>query len=70
MNQELPRAVLWDMDGTLVDTEPYWFLAQRELLGRYSIAWTQEQAHALVGSALPDSAAFSSSSGFRCLPTS
>ncbi|QRQ77118.1 HAD family hydrolase [Glutamicibacter protophormiae] len=58
MKQKLPSAVLWDMDGTLVDTEPYWFLAQRELLGRYSIKWTQEQAHALVGSALPDSAAF------------
>ena len=26
----LPAAVLWDMDGTLVDTEPYWFEVERD----------------------------------------
>ncbi|MEY3071123.1 MAG: hypothetical protein RL473_1230, partial [Actinomycetota bacterium] len=30
MNQ--PAAVLWDMDGTIVDTEPYWFAAEFEIV--------------------------------------
>ena len=25
-------AVLWDMDGTLVDTEPYWMATETELM--------------------------------------
>lgn len=44
------------MDGTLVDTEPYWFSAQQELLARYGIDWSQERATALIGSALEASA--------------
>ena len=28
----LPAAVLWDMDGTLVDTEPYWMECEHELV--------------------------------------
>ena len=28
----LPAAVLWDMDGTLVDTEPYWVAEERSLV--------------------------------------
>ena len=28
----LPAAVFWDMDGTLVDTEPYWLAAETELV--------------------------------------
>ncbi|GMA93255.1 hypothetical protein GCM10025881_39810 [Pseudolysinimonas kribbensis] len=28
----LPAAVLFDMDGTLVDTEPYWMRAETELV--------------------------------------
>lgn len=50
-------AVLWDMDGTLVDTEPYWFRAETQLLAAHGIPWTEEQAAALVGNALPTSAA-------------
>ena len=33
--RRLPRAVLWDMDGTLVETEPYWITAEYELAERY-----------------------------------
>lgn len=29
------RAVLWDMDGTLVDTEPYWIEAEFEIAERH-----------------------------------
>ena len=28
----MPAAVLWDMDGTLVDTEPYWMAAEHALV--------------------------------------
>jgi HAD superfamily hydrolase (TIGR01509 family) len=45
----LPAAVLWDMDGTLVDTEPYWIAAELELVERHGGSWTQEQALRLVG---------------------
>lgn len=51
------QAVLWDMDGTLVDTEPYWFRAETELMAAHGIPWGHDQSAALVGSALPDSAA-------------
>lgn len=52
-----PAAVLWDMDGTLVDTEPYWLASERELLALYGREWTQEQGLQLVGRGLLDSAA-------------
>ncbi|WP_461636197.1 HAD family hydrolase [Glutamicibacter soli] len=53
---EGPHAVLWDMDGTLIDTEPYWIAAEGELVAAHGGTWGGEQAHALVGSALPDAA--------------
>jgi HAD superfamily hydrolase (TIGR01509 family) len=52
----LPAAVLWDMDGTLVDTEPYWIRAEHELVAAHGGAWTDEMGHQLVGRALEDSA--------------
>jgi HAD superfamily hydrolase (TIGR01509 family) len=48
----LPAAVLWDMDGTLVDTEPYWIDCERELVGRFGNEWSDADAHALVGNPL------------------
>ena len=53
---QLPAAVLWDMDGTLVDTEPYWIEAEHELVGAHGGVWNDEFAHQLVGNALEVSA--------------
>jgi HAD superfamily hydrolase (TIGR01509 family) len=47
-----PAAVLWDMDGTLVDTEPAWMAAEHALAEAYGRTWSVEQALALVGSDL------------------
>ena len=44
-----PAAVLWDMDGTLVDTEPYWFATEFELVVEFGGTWTDADAHSLVG---------------------
>ncbi len=48
----LPAAVLWDMDGTLIDTEPIWQQSQVELTQRYGATWTHEDGLSLVGSGL------------------
>ena len=57
LTEDLPAAVLWDMDGTLVDTEPYWIDAEFALVAEHGGSWSMEQAHSLVGSDLRASAA-------------
>jgi len=47
-------AVLWDMDGTLVDTEPYWIECEHELVARHGGTWTAADAHSIVGFDLLD----------------
>ncbi len=47
-------AVLWDMDGTLVDTEPYWIDSELELVARHAGTWTTADAHSIVGFDLLD----------------
>ena len=54
----LPAAVLWDMDGTLVDTEPYWIRAEHELVESFGGTWTHALALSLVGNPLLVSARF------------
>lgn len=46
------QAVLWDMDGTLVDTEPYWMEAEYALVAEHGGRWSEEHAHAVVGNPL------------------
>lgn len=57
MTTALPAAVLWDMDGTLVDTEPYWMRAEGELVREFGGTWTDEDALQVVGAGLWEAAA-------------
>jgi HAD superfamily hydrolase (TIGR01509 family) len=52
----LPAAVFWDMDGTLVDTEPYWMASEQELVGSFGGTWTHDDGLLLVGLGLWNSA--------------
>ena len=48
-------AVLWDMDGTLVDTEPYWIETEYAIAERHGGTWSEEHALNLVGNDLLES---------------
>ena len=49
---ERPAAILWDMDGTLVDTEPCWIEAEFALAESHGGSWSREHALNLVGNDL------------------
>lgn len=57
------QAVLWDMDGTLVDTEPYWIQGEMDLVAQHGGSWSEEQAEALVGQSLTFSSRILQSAG-------
>ena len=48
------QAVLWDMDGTLVDSEKVWAEVQLRLLAELGATWTVEDCVGLIGSDLRD----------------
>ncbi len=51
------------MDGTLVDTEPYWLIAQTELVHAWGGQWTHEDGLQTVGSSLTRSSRIIASRG-------
>lgn len=50
-----PAAVLWDMDGTLCDTEPYWIETEFEIAERFGAEWSRADSLELVGNDLLES---------------
>ena len=44
-----PRAVLWDMDGTLIDSEEFHWIAWRDIMANEGISITREQFLASFG---------------------
>jgi HAD superfamily hydrolase (TIGR01509 family) len=46
------QAVLFDMDGLLVNTEPLWFEVEHEVMARLGGKWTSQDQQALVGGSL------------------
>lgn len=49
---ELPRAVLWDMDGTLLDSEKLWDVAMAELAGELGVTMTVELRQSTLGNSM------------------
>ena len=41
------------MDGTLIDSEPYWLIAEQELMARFDYQWTLADQSACLGGPLP-----------------
>ncbi|QNO38846.1 HAD family phosphatase [Protaetiibacter sp. SSC-01] len=56
------------MDGTLVDTEPYWLLAETELITEWGGTWTHDDGMELVGQGLWSSALIIQSRGVGLEP--
>ena len=52
---QLPAAVLWDMDGTLIDSEPYWMKSEGSFAKANNSNWTEQDGLSLVGMSLYDS---------------
>lgn len=46
------QAVLFDMDGLLVDSEPLWFQVETEVMARLGGTWTEADQEELLGSSL------------------
>ncbi len=46
------QAVLFDMDGLLVNTEPFWFEVEHAVMARLGGTWTPQDQQALVGGSL------------------
>ena len=55
--EDVPSAVLWDMDGTLIDSEPLWLAAEVAMRSRVGIELTDATRDQLVGSGLQAAAA-------------
>ena len=49
------QAVLFDMDGLLIDSEPLWFEVETEVMTRLGGGWTEADQQELLGSSLPNS---------------
>lgn len=51
-------AVLWDMDGLLVDSEPLWYAAESAVMAGFGGSWTPADQAALLGRPIDYSAAY------------
>lgn len=59
----LPGGALFDLDGTLIDSEPQWQIAQTRLAESAGVIWTEEDFRATTGQPMPRWAAILSDRG-------
>ena len=53
--QSFPHDVLWDMDGTLIDSEPYWLASESEFASSRNSTWGPEDGLGVIGMSLYES---------------
>lgn len=53
----MPAAVLWDMDGTLVDSEPLWDRVMTSVAARHGLVLSEQLNAQMLGCSLEDSLA-------------
>jgi sugar-phosphatase len=51
-------AVIFDMDGLLVDSEPLWKIAEKQIFGKYGLVLTDEQLRQVMGFRLSEVVAY------------
>jgi HAD superfamily hydrolase (TIGR01509 family) len=61
-------AVLFDMDGLLVDTEPLWLETETEVMARLGATWTVQDQEALLGGSMRRTVSYLLSKATRPVP--
>ena len=52
----LPAAVVWDLDGTVIDSEEYWIIAETEIVESFGGTWSHDDGLAVIGQGLSETA--------------
>jgi HAD superfamily hydrolase (TIGR01509 family) len=47
------QALIFDLDGLLIDSEPTWFQVEGAFLAKFGFAWTRAEAEACMGQGTP-----------------
>lgn len=62
------QAVLFDMDGLLVDSEPLWFETEKMIMARMGGPWTKADQERLIGGSLAHSVGYMRAAAARPAP--
>lgn len=49
-----PQAIIFDMDGLMIDSEPLWWRVEKQLAGEHGKTWSDDLARECVGKGLPN----------------